>query len=142
MEPQTCRDNTYYLTIPFKNPNNDEFSDGFLYDTAVSNRDFFKHSLSTVTEYVRDYTYTYIPQTANIEIVQTKFCYYADGTYLANVLIKTFWLKIIQRRWKNVCKARKLFIRTYYKQLYNQNNGCVYERLPGLRGCLVYRGYK
>ena len=108
------KDNTYYITIPFKNPNNDEFSDGFLYDVVVSNCAFFKHSVDEVAEYVRDYSPNYIPETAKLEIVQTKFCYYEkNGFYVANVLIKTFWLRVIQRRWRNVLK-----------------------NLPELKGCL------
>ena len=38
----------------------------------------------------------------NVDIIQLKIL--DDGTYSA--VIKTFWLKIIQRRWKQVYKER------------------------------------
>ena len=132
------KDNTYYITIPFKNPNNDEFSDGFLYDVVVSNRAFFKHSVDEVAEYVRDYSPNYIPDTSKLEIVQTKFCYYEkNGFYVANVLIKTFWLRLIQRRWRNVLKKRREILNTYYyKNIKNMEMGSKQLRLPELKGCL------
>ena len=125
------QDNKYYITIPFKNSD-----DGFLYDLAISNRGFFKHPIDDVIDYIRNYSVNYIPETSKLEIVQTKYCYYKDF-YLANVLIKTFWLKIIQRRWRNVLKKRKSFINTYYKQLkYIELTGRPNVKMPGLRGCL------
>ena len=131
------KDNTYYITIPFKNPNNDEFSDGFLYDVVVSNRAFFKHSVDEVAEYVRDYSPNFIPDTSKLEIVQTKFCYYKkNGFYVANVLIKTFCLRLIQRRWRNVLKKRRQILNTYYKNIKNMEMGTQQFHLPELKGCL------
>ena len=131
------KDNTYYITTPLKNPNNDEVSDGFLYDVVVSNRAFFKHRVDEVAEYVRDYSPNYIPETAKLEIVQTKFCYYEkNGFYVANVLIKTFWLRLIQRRWRNVLKKRREILNTYYKNIKNMEMGTKQFHLPELKGCL------
>jgi hypothetical protein len=63
-ENELEQDNTYYLTIPFKNPNGDQFSDGFLYDIAITTEGFFKHPLEKITNHIRDYSPNYIPQTA------------------------------------------------------------------------------
>jgi hypothetical protein len=135
-ENQIELDHTYYLTIPFKNPNNDQFSDGFLYDIAITAEGFFKHPLEKITNHIRDYGPNLIPDTSKLEIVKTAYCFYhnRDATYrLTNVLIKTFWLKIVQRRWRNVLKKRRALFCKYLKQReYVRLN-----TLPGLRGCLA-----
>ena len=134
-EVQTQTDNTYYLTIPFKNPNKDEFSNGFLYDVAITSRGFFKHPFDKVTKYIRNYSPNYIPETSGLEIVQTKY-YQKNGYDISNILIKTFWLKIVQRRWRNILKHRKSTAQ-YYHQIKNREYNCrAHVRVPGLRGCL------
>jgi hypothetical protein len=133
-ENELEQDNTYYLTIPFKNPNGDEFSDGFLYDIAITTEGFFKHPLEKITNHIRDYSPNYIPDTSKLEIVKTKYCYYPDsGFRLTNVLIKTFWLKIVQRRWRNVLRNRRILFLNYLKRREYGNMA----QLPGLRGCLA-----
>ena len=134
-EVQSQKNNTYYLTIPFKNPNNDEFSNGFLYDVAITSRGFFKHPFDKITKYIRNYSPNYIPETSGLEIVQTKY-YQKNGYDISNILIKTFWLKIVQRRWRNILKHRKS-VAQYYHQIKNREyNSNTRVRVPGLRGCL------
>ncbi len=133
-ENELEQDNTYYLTIPFKNPNGDEFSDGFLYDIAITTEGFFKHPLEKITNHIRDYSPNYIPDTSKLEIVKTKYRYYPEsGFRLTNVLIKTFWLKIVQRRWRNVLRNRRVLFLNYIKRREYGNMA----QLPGLRGCLA-----
>jgi hypothetical protein len=138
-ENEVEQDHTYYLTIPFKNPNNDQFSDGFLYDIAITPEGFFKHPLEKITNHIRDYSPNFIPDTSKLEIVKTAYCFYNNtGTSetpcrLTNVLIKTFWLKIVQRRWRNVLKKRRALFCKYLKQ----REYVHFSRLPGLRGCLA-----
>ena len=133
-ENEVQQDNAYYLTIPFKNPNDDQFSDGFLYDIAITANGFFKHPFDKITNHIRDYSPNFIPETSKLEIVKTAYCFYDDtGFCLFNVLIKTFWLKIVQRRWRNVMKTRRALFSKYLKQREYMN----YIKLPGLRGCLA-----
>lgn len=135
-EVQIQKDNTYYLTIPFKNPNKDESSDGFLYDVAIMPRGFFKHPFDKITKYIRNYSPNYIPETSRLEIVQTKY-YLKNGYEVSNVLIKTFWLKIVQRRWRNILKTRQNAATQYYHQIKNREYNCRARfRVPGLYGCL------
>jgi hypothetical protein len=55
---------------------------------------------------------------------------------VANVLIKTFWLRLIQRRWRNVLKKRREILNTYYKNIKNMEMGGKQFHLPELKGCL------
>jgi hypothetical protein len=95
------RDNTYYLTIPYLNENN------YLKDLHISSRGFFNHSLYSVQNYIREYTVSsVIPDNSSLEIVKTSYLQLPGGITVANVIIKTFWLRIVQRRWRNVLKKR------------------------------------
>lgn len=95
------RDNTYYLTIPYLHENN------YLKDLHISTRGFFNHSLYSVQNYIREYTVSsVIPDNSSLEIVKTSYIQLPGGITVANVIIKTFWLRIVQRRWRNVLKKR------------------------------------
>ena len=66
--------------------------------------------------------------------------YRADG--YCEAIIKTYWLKIIQRTWKNICKNRKLIIlkrlqpsALKYKEIYGRwPDNCI--NYPYLKGML------
>ena len=104
------RDNTYYLTIPYLNENN------YLKDLHISSRGFFNHSLYSVQNYIREYTVSsVIPDNSSLEIVKTSYIQLPGGITVANVIIKTFWLRIVQRRWRNVLK----------KHIQPQLRGCL-----------------
>ena len=122
------RDNTYYITIPYK------INDNYLKDLHISSRGFFENSPQTVKNYIRDYTISSaIPDNSSLEIVKTSYIQLEGGFTLYNIIIKTFWLKIVQRRWRNVMKKRMQMI---YHVLKNREYGIRVD-LPKLRGCLV-----
>ena len=122
------KNNTYYITVPYKIENN------YLKDLHISNHGFFNNSLQSVKNYICDYTVSaHISNSAPIEIVKTSYTHLPNGYTLHNVVIKTFWLKIVQRRWRNVFKKRMQMI---YRALKNREYG-IREVLPQLRGCLA-----
>ena len=63
-----------------------------------------------------------------------------DDTY--SVVVKTFWLRIIQRTWRRIFKQRKLYIlclkklQTTFTPIYRKCMNTL-ETYPGLRGMLV-----
>jgi len=122
------RNNTYYITVPYKIENN------YLKDLHISSREFFNHSLQTVKNYICEYTVSApIDSSRSIEIVKTSYIQLPNGFTLHNVVIKTFWIKIVQRRWRNVLKKRMQMI---YRVLKNREYG-ITQDLPKLRGCLA-----
>jgi len=119
---------TYYITVPYKIENN------YLKDLHISNHGFFNHSLQSVKNYICEYTVSaHISNSAPIEIVKTSYTHLPNGYTLHNVVIKTFWIKIVQRRWRNVLKKRMQMI---YCALKNREYG-IRADLPKLRGCLA-----
>ena len=120
--------NTYYITIPYQIENN------YLKDLHISSRGFFNHSLQSVQNYICEYTISSrIYNSSPLEIVKTSYIQLPGGFTLYNIIIKTFWLKIVQRRWRNVLKKRMQMI---YRILKNREYG-ITQDFPKLRGCLA-----
>ena len=67
-------------------------------------------------------------------------CYLKKGVLVA--ILKTFWLKIIQRKWKKICAERQTILQNRksiynirYREIHGKwNSLCSY--LPSIRGML------
>lgn len=81
-----------------------------LLETSISPQTLFKYKFAHIQEYLDngsttvDSEYKYKP--INIEILQLYIA--EDFTY--NVVVKTFWLRIVQRTWKRLFQQRKKII--------------------------------
>ena len=107
-----------------------------LYANAVTPTTFFRFDINHVKSYLHDYSI--FPTNSNIDIM--KLFILDDHTY--TVIIKTYWLKIIQRHWKKVYSQRKYCIsrrRQIKTMMYVERNGMYpYDchSMPGLQGML------
>lgn len=127
----------YYIGI-YKNMNNE-----LVYINALSKYTFFHFPYNFSLNYL--YFYSIIDFTllerfsTKIDIMKLDIA--KDGTY--NVIIKTFWIKIIQRTWKRVLKERLDIIKRrgfLGSQQYFSLHGkypCGLKQLPSLYGMLV-----
>lgn len=126
------RNNTYYITVPYKIENN------YLKDLHISSRGFFENSPQTVKNYIREYTVSSaIPDNSSLEIVKTSYIQLPGGFTMYNIIIKTFWLKIVQRRWRNVLKKRREIIQDIRESIKNREYRNERLQIPQLRGCLA-----
>jgi hypothetical protein len=126
------RNNTYYITIPYQIENN------YLKDLHISSRGFFNHSSQTIKNYIREYTVSSaIPDNSSLEIVKTSYIQLPGGFTMYNIIIKTFWLKIVQRRWRNVLKQRSEVMRGIRESIINREYKNCRFHIPTLRGCLA-----
>ena len=109
----------------------------FLLLNTVSTKIFFKHPFQSILTYLSEFSIIYVNK-PKIDIMQLQIL--PDDTY--TIIKKTFWLRLIQRHWKNVLLLRK----NIYKQRcrisslqYSQLHG-RYPRglnaIPGLVGML------
>jgi hypothetical protein len=73
------------------------------------------------------------PNYVKPEIVE---CIYLEPDDHCIAILKTFWLKIIQRSWKNVLKKR-LIIQKSLSGLKHREFTGKWPKLPGLRGLLT-----
>jgi hypothetical protein len=125
-------DNTYYITVPYR------INENYLKDLHISSRGFANHSLQSVQNYIREYTVSaLIDESAPVEIVKTSYIQLPSGFTMYNVIIKTFWLKIVQRRWRNVLRKRREVVQGIRESIRNREYRNCRFHIPQLRGCLA-----
>jgi hypothetical protein len=97
---------------------------------------FSNYELSTYIYFCSGFQYTRKP---TIEIMQVKFD--EDGMYTA--ILKTFWIKIIQRAWKKRMVEKKQYISNIKKNILSilktiQLTAKQMPKPPGLHGLLSH----
>lgn len=90
-------DRKYYVGIAA-----DDANEGTILDIAVSPKSFFAFSTSAVKAYLHAYS-THECARRHIDIMQLIVI---DGIY--SVVVKTTWLKTIQRKWRSIRQPRIL----------------------------------
>ena len=78
----------------------------YLLANSISIEIFLQISYENALQYLYQYSGTYI-EFPEIDIIKIKVL--SDGRYVG--VIKTFWLRCIQRKWKQIIKSRKEIIR-------------------------------
>jgi len=119
----------YYIGLPAYIKTENEF----VLMSTISPAAFHKYNINTITEYIYQYSIMYIPHpTPHILQLFIK----SDGVY--SVIIKTYWLRIIQRTWRNVCKKRRLIEKNAMQLSYLRSReiGGTLLNYPGLCGML------
>ena len=104
---------------------------------TVSNKTFQNYSQHELLYYLSNFSYVPIENPA-LHIMQLHIR--PDSTY--SVVLKTHWIKLIQRTWKRIMKERNQIIMKRVRSNYSfEVNGkwpVELRRLPGLRGSLAY----
>lgn len=120
----------YVIGLPGYLRNTNEW----LYLSGVTPRSFFRFPFDDVSKYLQEFSLSYV-HNPNIHIMALDIK--DDGT--CTVVIKTFWLKIIQRKWKKVYKERQEYVRQMSRRvnMYARELG-KRIRCPGLEGMLTY----
>jgi hypothetical protein len=88
---------------------------------SVSVQTFYWFSFDRIREYLSKYSVINMP---NAKVHIMKLCVLEDETY--SVILKTHWLRLVQRHWKKVFKERKQKILSkcsVKNQIYRQLNG-------------------
>jgi len=109
-------DSQYYIGLCKPMENVDYLSKIWLFISVISPSSILKHDISDCLRWLNMLSLVKIePEFQNIEIM--KLCMiqsqdaqpaYAPPTYA--VVKKTFWLRIVQRRWKRILEERKQFV--------------------------------
>ena len=101
---------------------------------GISSRTFYKYDIHNITQYLSDSSVSYV-QNPKVQILQ--LIINTNGVH--NVVIKTHWLRLVQRTWKNVLKKRREYIRKIkmVKNLHlREINGKIGEVYPTIHGML------
>ena len=75
-------------------------------ENVQKNESFLNYNIGDVCNYLTDYSISYI---TNPSVQIMKLFIQSNGVY--NVVLKTHWLRLVQRRWKNIYKERQKIIR-------------------------------
>ena len=124
-------DKKYYLGL-YEEQNHD-----LLLSNSISIRTYFQYNHCDCLAYL--YWYGISPNAyPEVQIMQLNI--QQDGTY--SVLVKTFWIKIIQRKWRNVLAKRRQIIhnRLQTKNILNREQTGKwkdYNYFPTLFGMLA-----
>lgn len=109
-----------------------------LFANRINVRTFYEFKHAELSSYAYFTSLMYEELKPNIHVMQLVI--QSDDTFTA--IIKTFWLKIIQRSWKKACQKRKYFIEQFKSKIvYNINNIQLNRKInhlqyPTLRGLL------
>jgi len=111
----------------------------FLLLNTISSKIFFKHPFESILTYLSEFSIIYVNKPC-IDIMQLQIL--PDDTY--TIIKKTYWLRLIQRHWRNILLKRQ----NIYKQRcripslqYSQLHGrypCGLNAMPGLVGMLSH----
>ena len=125
-------DGHYYLGTPWTG------SHFMLMNGTVSVATFLGYEYSRILGYLRAYSVFYVSPQSQIEIM--KLIVNPDQAY--TTVIKTHWLRLVQRRWKHVYRERQRVI-ARRMSIQNQEYFRIHGRylagtrwLPSLRGML------
>ena len=124
-------DQSYYLGLPGYSRKMNYF---ILLNTVLP-RTFYKYELNDILLYLSDYSCSFV-NNPKMHIMQLHIN--DQGVY--TVVLKTSWLKIVQRKWKNIIKRRKEILREM-RSLKNLKYREIDGSLPNLKGSYpVLRG--
>lgn len=99
---QECIPDKYYIgTFKYL-----EMQDIILFAKKIHISTFYKYSKQQLSEYLYWFSGIYICDKPHLEILQVKI----DSHGVYSCIIKTFWLRIIQRRWKSAFHSEKKYI--------------------------------
>lgn len=125
--------NHYYLGLYEDN------LESFIMTNSMSVRNYFTFPHQTCLDYLFYYGDSVNASFKNIDILKLQIA--EGGVY--NVIVKTFWLKIVQRRWKSIFRKRMLITKkrcTLYAIQYRERNGKWPDNLqhiPSLQSMLI-----
>ena len=108
-----------------------------LYANSVTSTTFFRFNINHIQYYLLDYS-IFVTK-PNIDIMQL----FILDDYTYTVVIKTHWLRIIQRHWKKIysqrkyCISRRKQIKTIMDFERKGRYPCDCDIMPGLPGMLM-----
>lgn len=108
-EETECIHGKYYLSSVLFTSRDNVSPEQLLIDKRIDRTIFLKYQYTYIREYIHLYPEEFY-LTNQVEIVQVLI---EDGCYTA--VIKTFWIKIIQRAWRRTLQKREQWMKIFKK---------------------------
>jgi len=109
-----CIHKKYYIGSYCEYSNEDDNNTNLQVKT-IKNTTFYKFTNEDISDYINMMYYFKRP----LDIMQ--IITNDDGTY-KHVILKTFWIKIIQRKWKKIMQEKKEYDKKLKKHIYSLSN--------------------
>lgn len=111
-----------------------------LMENTISLTTFYKYPEAKITKYLFYHSTCYI-NWPRLEIMKMDF-HHQGGFLYYSCIFKTFYLRLVQRRWKKIFKEKQAIL-SNTKKVYNYltQRQCGEQKtlkLPGLRGMLAF----
>ena len=132
-------DGRTYIGLPIHDPDN-----GLLFGCHVSAKSFYKYDMETVCDFLKDWSCSdYVPDSESPEIMKLVFTESkTHGHTVYSVVLKTYWIRLIQRTWRKTLENRKKWIYgsvSPKNRIHWETTGQhlpKYRVMPKLRGCM------
>ena len=148
---EEIKDDHTYVLGGYYIPTYDKYVDKIYLGISMSCRLLYNHKIEDVLSYLREYSgtgdYSFRNRTTEVELMQIH--YHNEGQFRHTVVvIKTFWLRLIQRTWKKIMKKKSKAISSRKNPTHLQHREltgrfpqqCYYT--PTLKGMLHYLSVK
>ena len=136
--------NAYYLGLFYISNDPQDVGQALFMLMAIQIPTFFHYSYYDIENYISDFSIC--SSSESLEIMKTQVSYYEDVFLvrhrIVRVILKTHWLRLVQRHWKKTFQLRKKAIQkrmSLYVQFHFMLHGCYpegYKHIPTLRGML------
>lgn len=128
------QDKKYYIGFPYY----DNVFDEFILTSSVRSETFFTYPIENITHYLKYYSVIRTEELDTPEIMQLII---HPTSHAYNVILKTHWIRLIQRTWKNVMRNRKVILKQWshpnaLKQREIQGKSTI--TIPSFRGMMAY----
>ena len=132
-----CVPNKYYIGSYF------EDNAKLLFARTIRLKTFYEFTNYEISTYMYICSGVRFDKKPNIDIMQ--LCVVQDGRYgLYTAIVKTFWIKIIQRTWKKIMKQKKQHDAKMKRQIFSLSNAFQTttrtHTYKGLKGMLSRSG--
>jgi len=113
-----------------------------LFEMAVSPRVFYKYTYSQIREYMYQYSVSSCCRSYRKPILDIIVLDIQNDSY--NAVLKTIWLRLVQRHWKKTCKQKQAILKlrkSWVNQRYFELRGKYItgsNYLPSLRGMMAH----
>ena len=125
----------YYIGMCFLLDNH------FIYENKIPNKIFYKYKNSILIDYLIEYS-SIEPNWRRLEIIKIDIKTDLNGFKTYNCILKTYYIRLVQRTWKRVFKELKNIINNTYliiNYIKQREIGLIKRLiLPGLNGMLKF----
>ena len=132
-------DNQYYIGLPVLERRNVYFDEDYLlFASSVKINTFYKFPYQDIVKYLNSYRCIGPYKMIQPEVMKMKFVKSEHNWPVYTVIVKTFWIKLIQRTWKRIYQNYKRQLKENSTQWLKKREIGKKIPFPSINGMLSY----